>query len=174
LGSDSKQCTDPEYQLAYDFAHSYDITTMPSCQEADMDGVLIRKHAAKMMSNYSMQVLGHSPDLSKTCDFSDMINENEEMKSFAILACQLGIMGLRSDGTPDIAFNPNGLIDKAQFATILSRVLYGNTHNTTDSCWYCQHVKALQDSGIIKVTSDLFDPLKRARAMLMLQRSNQQ
>lgn len=168
----NKQCADQEYQIAYDFAHSYEITTLPSCQEANMDGTLLRKHAAKMMSNYSINVLGQNPDLSRVCKFSDMTNEDEEMLSFATLACQLGIMGLRSDGTPDDVFNPNGLVDKAQFATILSRVLYGTANNTADgSCWYCQHVQALQAAGIINVTSDLFEPLKRAWAMLMLQRS---
>lgn len=47
----------PIIQAAYDFAFKYSITTAPSCEEANMDGILIRKHAAKMMVSYVMNVL---------------------------------------------------------------------------------------------------------------------
>ncbi len=62
---------------------------------------------------------------------------------------------------------------KAQFATILSRLLYGSTYNTSDTCWYCKHVEALKKAGILTVTTDILDPLKRGWAMLMLQRIDQ-
>ncbi len=82
-------------------------------------------------------------------------------------------MGLKGDGTAAATFNPIGLIDKAQFATILSRMLRGNENNTTDACRYCKHVDVLKATGVIKVTTDLMMPLKRGRAMLMLMRLDQ-
>ncbi|MBU0626851.1 S-layer homology domain-containing protein [Patescibacteria group bacterium] len=40
------------------------------------------------------------------------------------LACQLGIMGINTDGTPNTHFNPNDTVDRAQFGTTLSRVIW--------------------------------------------------
>lgn len=166
-------CIDAEYQAAYEFSLKYNITTMPSCIDANMDGLLRRDEAAKMMSNYAMHVLGKTPDNSKACDFSDMADESNEMQQYAIAACRLGIMGLEFDGVnPAKEFDPNGLVDKAQFATILDRLINDRTHDGNAACWYCDHVSALQDNGVITVTTDLFDPLKRAFAMIMLMRTN--
>jgi hypothetical protein len=102
-----------------------------------MDGILIRKHAAKMISNYAMHVLGRVPDVSKVCLFSDMQSESSEMQHYAVLACQLGIMGLEADGiTPATVFNPNRPLDKAQFGTMLSRLLYGSRYDNNDGSRY--------------------------------------
>lgn len=126
-------CTSQEYMLAYTFGFENGITTKEDCVEADMDGPLIRKHAAKFISNYAMNVLGKTRDTTKVCEFSDMEGESREMKVYAVLACQLGIMGLEADGkTPDIVFNPNSNIDKAMFATMLSRLLYGSEYDNND------------------------------------------
>ncbi len=165
-------CPDAEYHAAYLFSVKYSITTLPSCIDANMDGLLIRSHAAKMMANYAINVLGKTPDNSKACDFSDMTDQSNEMKLYAETACKLGLMGLETDGvTPATEFNPNDYLDKAQFATILSRLLYNEANNGNTECRYCDHVAALQDAGVITVTTDLFDPLKRAFAMIMLMRT---
>lgn len=145
---------------------------MPSCLDANMDGSLTRAQAAKMMSNYAINILHKSPDNSKACVFSDMADQSPEMQQYAIAACRLGIMGLETDGvTPSSQFNPNDLVDKAQFATILDRLINGRAHDGNTTCWYCDHVSALQDAGVITITTDLFDPLKRSFAMIMLMRS---
>jgi len=162
----------PEYKLAYEFAYTYQITTMPTCIDANMDGSLIRSHAAKMMSNYAMNVLDKEPDTEKVCEFDDMWDESNEMKYYAIIACQLWLMWLEADGvTVARSFNPNGVLDKAQFSTVLSRLLYGKVNDWNTECRYCNHVDALFDEWIITVTSDLFDPLRRAFAMIMLMRT---
>jgi len=44
---------------------------------------------AKMMVNYAINVLGKTVDTSKTCNFSDMNKQSEEMKEYATKACQL-------------------------------------------------------------------------------------
>lgn len=167
-------CLDQEYQAAYTFALQYSITTMPTCLTANMDGLLIRAHAAKMISNYAMNVLKQEPNTDKVCTFNDMDEQPLEMQTYAQIACQLGLMGLETDGvTPSTSFNPTDYLDKAQFATILSRLLYGEQYNGNTTCWYCDHVAALQDAGVITVITDLFDPLKRAFAMIMLMRTQQ-
>jgi hypothetical protein len=59
-----------------------------------------------------------------------MNTESEEMQMYAILACQLGLMWLKEDWTtPKKNFYPNKLVNRAQFGTILSRLLFGDTYN---------------------------------------------
>ena len=69
-----------ELQTAYDYAYSIGITTQPSIDGANMYGSLIRSHMAKMMVNYSREVLGITPDTSLPCAFTDIANESTELK----------------------------------------------------------------------------------------------
>jgi len=47
-----------ELNNAYLRAYGYDITTMPTIQKANMQGKLLRKDMAKMISNFAINVLG--------------------------------------------------------------------------------------------------------------------
>lgn len=104
---------------------------MPTVQKANLTGSLLRKHAAKMISQFALNVLEKKENDLFVCSFSDMSTESPEMQYNARLACKLGLMGLKSDGTPDTKFNPNGEVTRAQFGTMLSRLLYNSTYNTT-------------------------------------------
>jgi hypothetical protein len=68
------------------------ITTTENIDAADMLGSIMRKHMAKMISQYATNVLKMKPNTSKKCVFNDMKNEEKEMQDFAIKACQLGLM----------------------------------------------------------------------------------
>lgn len=83
------------------------------------------------------------------------------MKDFIIRACEMGLMGLKADGTPDILFNPNNVVTRAEFGTTLSRIYFGNENNIdlnelqrlSDSGVrrYTRHLEALQARGIMKL-----------------------
>ena len=136
-----------------------------------MDGMLTRAAAAKMISNFAMNLLGMKPDTTRACTFSDTVDQDGELQKYMTLSCQLGLMGLNnSDRMSAKTFEPGGFVNKAQFATIISRMLYGDTYNSNDVCWYCKHVDVLKSNKIINITTDLLDPFKRGRAMLMLKR----
>lgn len=145
---------------------------MPSCEKAMLDGTLIRMHAAKMLVNFALSH-GLAPDMDRTCTYSDIANLDMEMQWYIIQACQMWIMWVKWDGMPDTMFNPMMELDKAQLATILSRMIYGPTYNTdaSDPMWYAQHVQAVKDVGVLTVTTDLLQPIKRGRAILMLMRA---
>jgi Flp pilus assembly secretin CpaC len=101
-----------------------------------------------------------------------MENEDKEMKDFAIKACQMGIMGVNSDGTSNTTFDPNGIVTRAQFGTMLSRVLYGNKYNSTDSKYrYKAHLNALNGNGIMKDISKPAMLEQRGFVLLMLMRT---
>ena len=66
-------------------------------------------------------------------------------------------MGLKQDGTPDSIFNPNQYITRAQFGTMLSRLLYDGIYNVALSSnipWYQNHLQALQKEVIMTQISN--------------------
>ena len=95
------------------------------------------------------------------------------MQYYARVACRLGLMGLKSDGTPNPTFNPNGIVSRAQFGTMLSRLLYGDVYNVyaqEDVVWYSRHLNALKVAGIMTKISNPQMLELRGWVMLMMQR----
>ncbi len=62
----------PEQLDAYAFALDNKITTIPDIDRANIFGPLIRKEAAKMVSNFLMNVMGREPDPNRDCRYLDM------------------------------------------------------------------------------------------------------
>lgn len=120
-----------ELQSAYQFAYTNDITTMATLAQARMCDGVIRAELAKMISNYAINVLKKTPNTSIECAFNDMNGQPEDLQEAAITACQLGLMGLDTDGTPAISFNPKQTVTRAIFGTAFSRLLYGDQYNNT-------------------------------------------
>ncbi len=116
---------------------------MTTIEGAQLDGLLIRSHFAKMISNYAINVMGMEPDTSKSCLFDDLADQDAEMKGYIKTACQLGLMGINTT-----SFNPNGLVTRAQTATIISRMYGWAADGVT---YYIPHLAALKSRGIIKV-----------------------
>jgi len=100
-----------------------------------------------------------------------MSTESQEMKFYAKLACQLGVMGVNPDGTPASNFNPNGTVTRAEFGTVLSRSLYGNLYDG-GAPYYKNHLSALKKSGIMKNITASNKEI-RGYVMLMLMRASE-
>jgi len=155
-----------ELQGAYDYAYGMGVTTQSAIDTADMYGQLKRSHMAKMMVNYAKEVKGMTADTSLACSFTDVANQTEEMQGYIKEACQMGLMG---QGIT--AFNPNGIVTRAQFGTVLSRVLYGDANNGGNP-YYADHLAALKDAGIMTNISNPNAPEVRGYVMLMMQRAD--
>ena len=160
-----------ELQGAYDYAYGIGITTKSSIDQANMLGTLKRVDMAKMMANYAVEVLGKTPDTSKSCDFNDVSNETSEMQSYVVKACQLGLMGIDANGDANDSFNPQGIVTRAQFGTVLSRALYGDV-NEGGTPYYAEHLQALKDAGIMTNISNPNSLEIRGYVMLMMQRAD--
>lgn len=65
---------------------------MPTIQQANMEGNLIRSHMAKMMVNWAIAEMGMVPDTTKSCTFTDISVVSIELQGYITLACQLNIM----------------------------------------------------------------------------------
>lgn len=156
-----------EINNAYLRAHQVGITTMPTIQEANIEGNLIRSHMAKMIVNYAVKVLLLKPDTTKTCEFNDIEKETTELQWYMKLACQLWIMGIDME-----KFEPNAVVTRAQFWTILSRTLYGNQYNWGEP-YYLNHLNALKLNAIMnQIDNAELTPELRGRVMLMMMRAD--
>jgi len=82
-----------------------------------------------MASEFAIKVIGLTPDESRKCNFGDIYNETPELQYYMRLSCKLGLMGLDYYGEPDTIFNPNYVVTRDQFVTILSRILFRNEFN---------------------------------------------
>jgi len=99
------------------------------------------------------------------------------MKFFAKTSCQLNIMGLHEDGkTPKQSFDPYDYVDRAQFGTMLSRLIYGDKYNIYE--WeqktykrYEKHLQAINKDNIMKKIENPWILEKRSRVILMLKRT---
>jgi hypothetical protein len=76
-----------------------------------------------------------------------------EERRYIEQACSLHIMWWKNDKKSIIEyFNPHKPVTRAEFGTVLSRLLYGETHNwdLSSEWWYKNHLLALQKDGIMK------------------------
>ncbi len=113
----------------YTWAYNAWITSIPDINNANMDWPVYRKSAAKMMSQFAMNIFWRVPDTQKSCKFIDIKNEDPELQWYIVRSCQLGIMWVDYYGNPETIFNPNYVLTADQLVTILSRILFGNTYN---------------------------------------------
>lgn len=155
---------------AYDFAFAHQITTQPTCARAKLENTIRRKEMAKMISVFAINIMWMIPDTGKNCIFFDLSHETGEMNGFAKLACQLGLMWYETDGTTQKdEFEPNVLVDRWQFGTILSRILRGTTY-AWGKPYYVKHLAALKKENIMtKIDSPRILEL-RWRVLLTMQR----
>ena len=153
-----------EFKDAYEFALKNSITTMDTIDEANMEWWLTRIAMAKMLSNYATNVLGKEPADIIVPKFSDVSEKlNEEYWNAVDLAYQLWIMWIWID-----EFRPYDSVTRAEFATALSRMLYGLA-DWLDK-YYTTHMEKLKEEWIISNTDPSLKEL-RWYVMIMLMRS---
>ncbi len=154
-----------ELNNAYLWAYAQGITTKNTIQKATMNDRLIRSHMAKMISTFAIKLGWLTPNTKTPCNFSDINTQSTEMKVYIKLSCQLGLMGI---GTTK--FNPADEITRAQFGTILSRLIW-RTKYDGGSPYYTLHLNALKRAEIMTQISTPTMKELRGYVMLMLQRT---
>lgn len=163
-----------EWNTAYLYARSMGITTMPTIQAANMEGLLTRAELAKMLTVFSQKVLNKPLVENKAgCgDFGDLNTAAGDLAKYVKLSCELEIMGLEADGkTPLKNFMPNKFVTRAELATVYSRVLNGNLYdNNNGLAYWTNHIDALKNAGILTVTTPTLEEV-RANVFLMMYRA---
>jgi len=155
-----------EWDNAYQFAYKNWITTMDSIEKADLESPLTRIAMAKMLSQYAINILGKKPANIIVPKFTDITDElNEEYNFWVSLAYQLWIMWINM---PDNKFRPFDEVTRWEFATAISRMLFGITDWT--ELYYSTHLAKLMGEWIITNDNPYLIEL-RWYVMIMLMRS---
>lgn len=153
-----------ELAQAYNWAYSNKITTQSPIDKANMKWNITREEMAKMISNFATNILWKAPDTTKTCLFIDS-NINPDLVSYVTKSCQLWLMGQWVT-----SFRPKDPVTRAEFGTVLSRVLWWNKFEWW-STYYENHLKALKSEWIMSKINTPTSKEIRWYVMLMLMRS---
>jgi hypothetical protein len=150
---------------AYFRSYNNSITTQESVREANLAWKITRAEMAKMMVNYSINILWKEMPTWVTCKFNDIENINAELQKAVIQSCELWIMWKWIT-----SFRPNDWVTRAEFGTVLSRALRWS-QNEWWTTYYQNHLKALKSEWIMNNISSPMDKEIRWYVMLMLMRS---
>jgi len=146
---------------------------MSSLEAARFDDAITRAEFAKVISVYATKYLEKIPDSSKTAcaEYKDLNTTNAELAGYVIQSCELGLMGYWSNGVVTKEyFSPNGVVTRAEVATILSRLLRGNIYAGEEINWYQEHLSAVKNAGIIQIDIDPKTKELRGNIFTMFQR----
>ena len=157
---------------AYKWALGNGITTMKTVEAARLDEPLTRAELAKMMVVYIQKVLEKDPVVTGDVSYPDVDESLGDLYGYIKLAYQYQIMGINADGTPIEFFNPNGLVTRWEYATVFSRVLFGDKFNKDWADFYSKHLEALKAAWILTNTIPTIHEM-RGWVMLMMYRSSQ-
>lgn len=161
-----------ELNSAFQYNYNLWTTTVCSWLDARLDKYILRKELAKMMSIYASKIMWKLPQNISACsDFVDIKNESKEMKTYIKFACQLNLMWLERDWKiVKENFNPNDLVTRAEYATVFSRLLYGDKYDNFKWKRYLGHLNALKKAWIMTQIDNPFMTEIRWYIMIMLWR----
>ena len=158
-----------DFKEAYTRAFNNSITTQPTIDKANMNWDITRIELSKMISNYAIKTLKKKWDTSKKCVFTDVTPElDKQYDNWVTNACQLGLMwqGITK-------FRPYDKVTRAEFWTILSRILYWEKYNWWNP-YYDKHLLQLYFKGIMRNTAKANERNEvRWNVMVMLKRSKE-
>ena len=161
---------------AYKWAYKNWLTTMSTIQDADPDWYLLRWHMAKIVVNFMINVLWMKlptviPDHCKNWNDDSTIWESDEIKWYATISCALWVMWIDMLNNE---FLPNDIVSRAEFGTVVSRVLWWNTFNvvhTPLTPYYKLHLNQLKNNDIMtQINKPLTVKELRKRVWLVFKR----
>lgn len=165
--------SDLEVWAAYMWAYRKGIINS-NRRNSDPDGYIPRWDMAEMVVKFSENVLWRKipSEIPAKCNRWDAENEWRSVTSkiYAQKACALWVMWIRMEN-----FMPKKLIDRAEFWTILSRLLWWTKYDVVDATatklYYTRHLDALNKAWIMKQIENPTERKElRKRAWLMLMR----
>ena len=163
--------TSEEFKKALSFLRSYEMTMFDSVEGFAPKRNLSREEAAKIFSNFAINVLCRKPDTNLSVNYSDVENANPSLKPYITLAYQLGVM--KGSGMGDGEFRPFDAISKAEVNAVLIRMIlksYLDENKSENKVWYAEYNKVATDLGIINQGAGA-EPVLRNNVALMLFRA---
>ena len=138
----------------YKWTYENKITTMDSLEAANPDGLVTRWHLAKMVVNYMINVLWRKIpyDVTYNCLYwgdAESVWESDEIRDYATKACAFGVMWINMENNE---FLPDSIVTRAEFWTVMSRVLWWDKYNIVDTdnrLYYEDHLQELKKSDVL-------------------------
>ena len=161
-----------EQVAAYEWALENGITTINDIEKARLTDGLTRAELAKMMSQYMTKVMWKTPVDAEKVEYADVNESLGDLADYIQTAYAYKIMWINADGTPIKKFNPRGKVTRAEYATVFSRVLFGDKYNKSEWNYYENHLNALKEAEILTNTTPTIQEV-RGWVMLMMYRSSQ-
>jgi len=155
-----------ELEMAYQWAYQAEITSQPTIEQANLNWYVTRAQLAKMMSNFSSNVLHKFPDTSASCEFDDIDSADPHLQLGIKQACQFWLMGQNVK-----KFRPSDSVTLWEFSVILTRAIWWDEFYWWDP-YYKKSLKVLHKLWIVDDISAPLVDQKRWWIMLMLKRSN--
>jgi len=164
-----------EVNEAYVWACENWIIKSNTIQGAKLWEFLNRAEMAKIVTVFETKILDAVPNKTKDCSaFADSISwYNSEMKNYMVASCQLERMWIHTANHKPIKdFMPRKFVSRAEFWTILSRILWWKKHEASknSSKYYVEHLNSLKNDNIL----NNIDPTlkeRRSYAVLMVYRA---
>ena len=163
--------TSEEFKKALSFLRTYEMTMFDSVDGFAPKRNLSREEAAKIFSNFAINVLCRKPDKNLSVHYSDVENADPTLKPYITLAYQLGVM--KGSGMGDGEFRPFDAISKAEVNAVLIRMIlksYLDEKQSENKMWYSEYNKVATDLGIINQGAGA-EPVLRNNVALMLFRA---
>lgn len=140
--------------VAYNRAINNWITTIDDVSKVKFNKKITRAELAKMMVEFMSWTLQKQPVITWGVNYRDVNSKKLwDLAWYIQLAYQYQIMGINADWTPIEDFNPDKTVTRAEFATVLSRVLYGSRYNQSGVNYYEKHIEALNKANILSNTN---------------------
>ncbi len=163
--------TTEEFKKAMTFLASYSMTRFTTIDEFAPYRNLSRQEAAKIFSQFAMNVLCRKPDQNLKVNYSDIENADPTLKDFITLSYQLGLM--KGSGQGDGLFRPYEMISKAEVNAVLIRMILKAYLPETEITWFERYNQVSKDLKIITQGAGL-QPVARNDVALMLFRAYKQ
>jgi len=160
--------------VAYNWAINKWITTIDDVSKVEFNKKITRAELAKMMVVFMSWTFQKEPLLTWEVNYKDVDSEKlGDLAWYIQLAYQYQIMGIKADWAPTEKFNPDKTVTRAEFVTVLSRVLFGNTYNQGWVKYYEKHIEALENANILSnANPDLVEARWRIMTMLYNTQNN--
>jgi hypothetical protein len=135
-----------ELAKVYQWAEENWVIPSKDINKANLNLEISREDIAEIMVNYAINVLWRQPILTGNANYQDVSASDS---NYIQLAYQYQIMGVDANWNPTKKFNPKKLVNRWEFGTIFSRVLFGDTYNLDWANYYENHLNALNKANII-------------------------
>jgi hypothetical protein len=143
----------------YKWSYENKITTINTLEEANPDWLVTRWHLAKMVVNYMMNVLWRKVpyDVTYNCVHrgdNESSRESDEIRDYATKACAFWVMWINMENNE---FLPNNIVTRAEFWTVISRMLRWDKYDILDTDnkrYYENHLQILKKDDILTQISN--------------------